>query len=140
MTASRSCSRPLANEDRPGSAVMDVADPSREVLAGEVGEHGGERTDVIGGGLEFRAAGQQDLELGLFVFGQGVRPPGEPAGHLADGRRRCERGLFGAALVEVVADGGAAAVITARLDLLEQLGGVAAALAGALVQVRLAEG
>ena len=49
-----------------------VADPLREVLAGELGEHRGERADVAGGDLEFGAAFQQRLELGLLVFGQGI--------------------------------------------------------------------
>src|SRR5215471_10203950 len=48
VTASRSCSRPLANEDRPGRPLSrDVADRLWEVVvAGELGEHGGERADV----------------------------------------------------------------------------------------------
>jgi hypothetical protein len=34
---------------------------------------------MAGGGLEFGAAVQQHLELGLLVFGQGIRMGGEPA-------------------------------------------------------------
>jgi hypothetical protein len=46
-------------------------------------------------------------------------------------------GGSGAALVEVAADDGVAAGVAECFDLPEQLGAVAAALAGALVQVRL---
>jgi hypothetical protein len=88
----------------------DVADPLREVLAGELGEHRGERADVAGGGLEFGAAFQQGLQLGPLVFGQGVGMAGEPTGDLADSRRsRRERRLGGAVLLKVVTDGGVAA-------------------------------
>jgi hypothetical protein len=65
----------------------DVTDPLREVVAGELGEHGGEGAHVAAGGPEFGAAFQQGLELGLLVFGQGVRMAGEPAGDFPDTRR-----------------------------------------------------
>ena len=111
-----------------------VADPLREVLAGELGEHGGERADVAAGGLEFGAAFQQRLEPGLLVFGQGIRMAGEPAGDLPDTRWwRKERRRGGAVLVKVVTDGGVAAGVAERADLPEQPGDVAAAFVRALV-------
>jgi hypothetical protein len=64
-----------------------VADPLREILAGELGEHRGEGAEMPGGGVEFGAAPQRDLELGLLIFGQEVRMAGEPAGNLPDSRR-----------------------------------------------------
>jgi hypothetical protein len=63
---------------------------------------------------------------------------GEPSGDVPDGRRgRRQRRRGGAALAGVAADDGVAAVVAECPDLAEQLGAVAAALAGALVQVRL---
>ncbi len=115
-----------------------AADPLREVLAGELGEHRGEGADMGGGGLEFGAAFQQGLELGLLVFGQGIRMAGEPAGDFPDARwRRRERRCGGAVLVKVVTDSGVAAVIAECADLPEQLGDVAAAFRRALVQMGL---
>jgi hypothetical protein len=87
-----------------------------------------------GGGLEFGAAFQQGLELGLLIFGQGIRMAGEPAGDIPDGRwRRRERRRGGAVLVKVLMDSGVAAVIAECADLPEQVGDVAAAFRRALV-------
>jgi hypothetical protein len=95
-----------------------VADPLREVLAGELGEHGGEGADLLSGGLEFGAVFQHGLEPGLVVFGEGVGVAGEPAGDVADGGRGLRQWLFGGpVLVEVVADDGVAAGVAAFLDL-----------------------
>jgi hypothetical protein len=119
---------------------LGAADPLREVLAGEPGEHDGERADLGVGGAELGAAVQQGLELTALVVGEGVRVAGEPAGDVPDGGRgRRQRRLGGAALVEVVADDGVAAVLAELADLPEQLGAVAAALSGALVQGGLNE-
>jgi len=88
--------------------------------------------------LEFGAAVQHGLEPGLVVLGEGVWAAGEPAGDVPDGRRCLgQRFLGGPALVEVAADDGVAAGVATLADLSEQLGAVAAALAGALVQVGL---
>ena len=70
---------------QPGLA--GAGDPLREVLAGEVGERGGEGADLAAGGPEFGAAFQDDLEAGFLVFGQGVRAAAEPVRDVADGRR-----------------------------------------------------
>jgi hypothetical protein len=110
----------------------------REVLAGELGEHGGERADLVAGGLEFGAAAEDGFEPGPLVLGEGVRAAGEPAGDVADGRRgRRQRFPGGAVPGEVVADDGVAAVVAERLDLTEQAEGAAAAGVRVLVQVGL---
>ena len=71
----------------PGSPAAGGGDPLREVLAGEVGDHGGEGADLVAGGLQFGAALQDRLESELLVFGQGVRVAGQPVRDFADGGR-----------------------------------------------------
>jgi hypothetical protein len=126
----------LAKDDRPGSSASRTSlihcgrsyAVSWVSIVGNVRRSGHER-----GGVEFGAAFQQGLELGLLVFGQGVRMAGEPTGDLPDGRRRrCERRFAGAVLLKVVTDGRVAAGVAGRADLPEQLGGVAAAFLRAL--------
>ena len=107
-------------------------------MTGEAGDHGGERADLVAGGLQFRTAGEDGLEPGLLVLGQGFRAAGQPARDLADGGRGLgQRGLCGAVLVEVVADDGVAAVVAEGLDLVEQAGVAAVAAAGVPVEVGL---
>jgi hypothetical protein len=118
--------------------VAGAGDPLREVLAGELGEHGSERADLVAGGLEFGAAAEDGFEPGPLVLGDGVRAAGEPAGDVADGRRgRRQRFPGGAVPGEVVADDGVAAVVAERLDLTEQAEGATAAAVRVLVQVGL---
>ena len=112
--------------------------PLRQVLAGEVCDHGGEGTDLAGYGLQLGAAVQDGLEPGLLVLGQGVRAAAEPVGDVPDGRRRlAERCFLRADLVEVVADDGVAAVVAEGFDLVEQAGEAAVSFAGVLVEVGL---
>jgi hypothetical protein len=88
VTASMSCSRPLANDAMPGrGGGAGGVDPLREVLAGEAGDHGGERADLAGCGLELGAAVQDRLEAGLLVLGRGVGAAAEPVRDVADGGR-----------------------------------------------------
>ena len=47
-----------------------AADPLREVLAGELGEHDDERADLAGGGLKLGAAFKHGFEPGPLVFGE----------------------------------------------------------------------
>jgi hypothetical protein len=97
-----------------------VADPLREVLAGELGDHDSERPDLAGGGLQLGAAFEDGIEPGPVVLGEGVRVAGDPAGDVPDGRRgRRQRFLSGPAPAEVVADDGIAAGVAALPDLPE---------------------
>ena len=74
VTASRSCSSPLANHDDAGQAgVAGGGHPLRQALTGQLGDHGGEGADEVRCGLELGAAVQDRLEPGLLVLGQGVR-------------------------------------------------------------------
>ena len=89
------------------AGVAGGGHPLREVLAGQLGDHGGERADLVRCGLEFGAAVQDGLEAGFLVLGQGVRAAAEPVRDVADGGRgRRQRLLCGAVPGEVVADDG----------------------------------
>jgi hypothetical protein len=44
----------------------------RELVAGELGEHGGEGADVAVGGAQYGVAVLQGLDQGFVVVGQGV--------------------------------------------------------------------
>jgi hypothetical protein len=113
-------------------------DPLREVLAGEAGDHGGERADLVRCGLEFGAAVQDRLEAGLLVLGQGVRAAAEPARDVADGGRGRRKRFPGWAVpAEVAADDGVAAVVAEGLDLKEQAPDAAAGAVGVPVEVGL---
>ena len=115
-----------------------TSDPLREVLAGELGDHDGERPDLLACGAELGAAFQDGLEPGPLVVGERARAAGDPACDLPDGRRgRWQRRPGGAVLGKVVADDGVAAVVAERGDLLEEPGDAAAADVGVLVQVGL---
>ena len=108
------------------AGVAGGSDPLREVVAGEVGDHGGEGADLAGGGLEFGAAVQDGLESGALVLGQVVRPAAEPVRDVPDGRRGlAERCFLRAGAVEEAADDGVAAVVAESFDLIEQAGGAA---------------
>jgi hypothetical protein len=73
-------------------------DPLREVLAGQAGDHGGERADLVRRSLQFGAAVQDRLEAGLLALGQGAGAAAEPVRDVADGGRgrgqRSRAGLF----------------------------------------------
>jgi hypothetical protein len=108
------------------------------MLAGKIGDHGGEGADLAGCGVQFGAAVQDGLELGALVLGEVVGAAAEPVGDVPDGRRGlAERCLLRAGAVEVAADDGVAAVVAEGLDLVEQAGEAAVAAVGVPVQVGL---
>jgi hypothetical protein len=107
------------------AGVAGGGDPLRDVLAGEVGDHGGEGADLAGCRVRFGAAVQDGLELGAFVPGQVVRAAAEPVRDVPDGwRGLAERCLFRAGAV------GVAAVVAEGLDLMEQAGEAAVSAVG----------
>jgi len=112
--------------------------PLRQILAGQLGDHGGEAADLAGCGLEFGAAVQDGFELEFLVLGQGVGAAAEPVRDVADGGRGRGQWLPGGAVAgEVVADDGVAAVVAEGLDLEEQPPDAAVGAVGVLVQVGL---
>jgi hypothetical protein len=69
------------------AGVAGGGGPLREVLAGEVGDHGGEGADLAGCRVQFGAAVHDGFELGALVPGQVVRAAAERARDVPDGWR-----------------------------------------------------
>jgi hypothetical protein len=116
---------------------VDGADPCVEPFAVQAGEHVGEGGDVLGGGVQVRAAGQRGGKRGLLILVEGVGtakdPPGDVAG-LGGRWRRRRRASVAAEVPQVEADGAAAAAVAAGLDLGEQRSGIGGALGEPLAQ------
>jgi hypothetical protein len=105
--------------------------PLTEVAAPAVVHQLGEGTDVFGGSVEGGAAGEDLLELLGLVVVEAVGVAGDPAGHVAHGRRFAGRIVVREGFAEpldVPLDDALATGIAALADFLEQAAGDGAAL------------
>jgi hypothetical protein len=119
---------------------VDGFDPCVEAVAVQAGEDLGELGDVAGEGVQVRAAFPGLGEFVFLVVAEVVRVGKDPAGEIAGLGRAGDGGWGGAGLAErldVAADGGVAAAVTAFAELGVQLADVGAALVPPLVQAGL---